>query len=151
MADDALAVRIDADTVTALPAPRVLNLRRTERAILDASGLDGRIIGRGFKLVAEWRDGSPPLPLRAAYFPRRGPEADGVVIEPWGVPDPRQLLVNTFVGFVRTPGRACAQLDACAAISGHVALFDLRVPASVDADALTPSLSEHIRSLAARQ
>jgi hypothetical protein len=99
------------------------------------------VLGDSGKTYVEIQRGEGPLPLGAVYFLATG---DGPVLEPIGSPDPRLLLVSTFVLGVQTPERLLNQLDVCSAIAREVPLFRLRIGRGVSAERLAATVHEHM-------
>ena len=130
-------------SVVAVNSEDIAGLNRDEGALVGPvdPAIDGKAQVR-IPLVTQ------PLPLAAVYFMERGEGTRSFVIEEIA-PDPRVLLSNVFIAYLRTPAYLTAMLDGSALLSRDVRLFRVRVPATFGAAATSRELAEHIRGLKA--
>jgi hypothetical protein len=86
------------------------------------------------------------LPLHAIYLLRRtSSRIDRVRVVRLSAPAPAELLGAGFGTVIRTPARLVRQLDLCARIARHTAVFALEAPVETRPEELAEAVLRHMR------
>jgi hypothetical protein len=135
VADDVVTVEHNSDGAGPIlhPGPGLLSVRfpTLDRLGPEAISRLGPEVGRDDEAA---RISIPvdatPRAARAIYVIDRRSRADVLSFEPLDPVDPRLLLGSTFNLALRSPDRLIRQLDICAELARHVAMFRIHVPAT---------------------
>lgn len=142
--DDVVALEPSEDGVRAFPGPGVLGVRPDQRAAMQAAlERGGKLLGRADKAYVEMPRASGALKLSALYLLRPTPAGTPASISPLTQIDPRALLSNTFVVWVRTAERLLMHLDVWARIAASIPRYEVTRPDGVDARALAELIEDH--------
>jgi HPr serine kinase-like protein len=134
VADDVVALDLDAAAPRVHPGPGLLSLRADVASTF--AGM-GALLGAdeyGVRLIVERHPGA--LPLGALVFLERTQPADELLVRRVEDPEPRRLLASTFNLALRTPERLVRLLDVCHAIARAVPVLEVDVPTGTPADAV---------------
>ncbi len=148
LADDLLAVSLDAGEIVAHPGSTSMSFRPTEASLaheLERSAI-ARTVGRDDKTHVRLDAAVRPLPLRAIYWLRR---ADGPILERARSATVADLMSLTYVKYLRTAQRLTRQLELQAALAREVAFIPVNVAPGVTPTRLRSELEGHMRRLAA--
>jgi hypothetical protein len=147
MTDDVLSLELDGDRVLAHPGPAMASIAPEELRAMSAEGRGelGNCIGK----ESGKKHFNPPVvdrpyPLEAFYFLVRNGDSPRISIERVQSPDPRLLLASSFITYVRTPDHLLTHLDTCAHLARSGAIFEVRIPAGVDARTGAAFVREHL-------
>lgn len=143
--DDVVALDQSGNGVLAFPGPGVLGVRPDQREAMEAALEErgGRLLGSADKAYVELPRASGALGLSALYLLRPAPAGTPASVSPLPQIDPRTLLSNTFVVWVRTPERLLMHLDVWARMAASVPSYEVTRPEGVDARALAELIEEH--------
>jgi hypothetical protein len=142
VADDVLALELDAAGVLAHPGAGVVNLSPDERGRLNGVIDDSQIAGRdeqGMRVVVERE--ARTLPLAAVYFIERPDGDDRVVFERLASSD--RVLGATFNLSILDPARLQRHLEVCAEVARRCGLFRVGVPGSASASEVADAIAAH--------
>ena len=148
LSDDAVALRLSADTLTAYPGSVVLQLRTAddERLSAGARAALGRPAPPAFGKPRYVSDSVPdPAPLGGLFLLERSTEEPAV--EQLAAVNPFELIASTFNLSVRTPARLQRQLDVVSAIASGGLAYRLRRQPGRDATELAAIVQEQLLEL----
>lgn len=147
LADDSVAIELDAGQLLAHPAVATAKVREGARPLLreDTRGaLREVVVSDEHETRYRVQTPSGPLPLRAVCMLELG-EEPGTLQASEAKADPWELLGSTFNDILRDPTRLQGQLDLCSRIGEQVPFLRVQVgprPGPDAADALTAHLQK---------
>ncbi len=137
LSDDAVALRLSGDSLTAHAGSMVLQLRAEEDQTLSSGerlALGAALASSTDKRRYSTEEVPEPAPLGGLFLLERS--AQQPTVEALPAVDPFELIASTFNLSVRTPARLRRQLDVVSAIASQGLTGRLRVQPGVDASQL---------------
>jgi hypothetical protein len=147
--DDVMALEPYGDGIHVHPGGGMASVHADELRSVPAELLSrlGEVVGRSDKVQLAIELVDCALPLAAIYFLERNGLAGRLVVEPIAPPDPRLLLSSSFISYIETPAHLLQHLDVCARVAESVAMFQVRIPASVPARDVAAALAAQLSAL----
>jgi hypothetical protein len=145
LAEDVVALRLDAGRVLAEPGVALVNLRPSEEAERLVKAAKLPVLGRSHKIHVNLPRAASPLPLSALYLlePSHAPGASEASIESLPGPSVRDLIGTAFVPYLAGREHLLGHLEFAAAIALTATVARVRLDRAGSPRALAARIAEH--------